>query len=468
MDMQRRRFLQRLGLSAGAALLTPMVSSLVREAHGLEPQRKRIVLVVEGNGFDGYDCFPPPEVRPLSDWPAPVTLQSSQFTLPRSLTALQKYKDRMLMIQNLTNHQNASDGHSCGITGLTCMSSPDRQNIAGGESFDQYLGRHFAATNPYGVLAMGITHHDYHHLSLAGGTLASGPEKTVPYRCKPREIFDELFSSIGGSDNVMAREAELRSAKKRAVIAGIKDDVKRVQAALGSVERAKMEQYLSAIESIEQRQSLLDSAGSGECAPPSRLLLDSLETHERLQAEFEIASAALICNLTQVVVIVAGCSSAFFDLSFNLPGVDKGKHGLGHRGGADWKLSLDIIHNFHAAQIAAMADRLDAVPEGDGTMLDNTTIVYLNENGDNHHGGGGRWPAVIVGDCGGFLKTDGRYIRYGQHKTEGAGKIFMEGDDNHALGDLFCTLAHAMGAPTDDFGAGGLTEVKGPIDSLIA
>ena len=114
---------------------------------------------------------------------------------------------------------------------------------------------------------------------------------------------------------------------------------------------------------------------------------------------------------------------------------------------------LDLIHNFHAQQIATLCDRLAQVPEGDGTMLDNTLIVWTNDNGEQHHAGYQRWPVVLVAGSNVGLRT-GRYIRYPAKGNPGA----------RPLADLWNTVCHVMDAPRDDFGAAGREIVNGPLD----
>lgn len=78
------------------------------------------------------------------------------------------------------------------------------------------------------------------------------------------------------------------------------------------------------------------------------------------------------------------------------------------------------MRQYHARLIAGLAKKLQAVKEGDGTMLDNTLIVYLSDSGDGHHPTGYEWPMLLLGDLGGTLKTRGRFLQlptYGQKAT---------------------------------------------------
>ena len=102
------------------------------------------------------------------------------------------------------------------------------------------------------------------------------------------------------------------------------------------------------------------------------------------------------------------------------------------------------IRAFHVDQIARVAARLSAVPEGDGTMLDNTLIVYLSDAAEKHHGSCFEWPFLLLG---GLVdrrsnKADGRYLQYPGYGKRG----------HRTIGSLYSTLMHAAGKPLDEFG----------------
>ena len=120
-----------------------------------------------------------------------------------------------------------------------------------------------------------------------------------------------------------------------------------------------------------------------------------------------------------------------------------------------------MIHQLHTRQVAKLAAKLDAVKEGDGTMLDNTLIVFMSDSGDDHHPRLYNWPMVLIGNLGGRLKTDGRYLEF-----PGYGKT------NHStIASLYTTLLHAAGAPRDSFGQDDIslsgTEQGAPLQTLL-
>jgi len=118
------------------------------------------------------------------------------------------------------------------------------------------------------------------------------------------------------------------------------------------------------------------------------------------------------------------------------------------------------LRRYHLKQLAVLANKLAAVPEGNGTMLDNTVFVYTSDFGETHHSTGDDWAYVLLGDLGGKLKK-GQYIVYPLRGREG----------NRSINAPYCTLLHAAEAPRDHFNLDGPRKTvgrPGPLDELLA
>ena len=106
---------------------------------------------------------------------------------------------------------------------------------------------------------------------------------------------------------------------------------------------------------------------------------------------------------------------------------------------------------------------VEKIPEGDGTMLDNTMIVYISDNSDKHHASATEWPMFVLGNLGGKLKTSGRYLAYPRYGTA---------SHKQTIGNWLTTICHAAGVPQDhfgqpDFALGKLDEQNGPLSELL-
>jgi hypothetical protein len=169
----------------------------------------------------------------------------------------------------------------------------------------------------------------------------------------------------------------------------------------------------------------------------------TMTIEDRLEAHCEIAAGALISGLTNVVTIrTDGLGSQYNKLGF----VGGQVHGIGHGKVPEGAKSVDhargLIRGFQLDNVASIAAKLAAIPEGNGTMLDNTTIIYFSDVGDKHHASNKEWPFVVLGDMGGKLKSAGQYIQY-PHKGH---------TGHHTIASWWMTLLEAVGKTQDGFG----------------
>jgi len=243
------------------------------------------------------------------------------------------------------------------------------------------------------------------------------------------------------------------------------DDVKRSRGALAAEERRKFDQYLEAFEALRDRQSQVDAIRDDLKAHAPKLddkFQKPTETN-RLEAQFDIAAAALITGLTNVVTLVSGGGGQHY-ISYPELGIPVDGHHYGHGGGIDGKNYEDCfvaVRQYHAKLIAKLANKLDSMKEGDGTMLDNTLIVYLSDSGDGHHPNLTEWPVILLGNLGGKLKTAGRYLQFPQYGAKG----------HRTMANFYLGLLQAAGKPRDKFGVAdpGLKDIdqSGAIGELL-
>jgi hypothetical protein len=190
---------------------------------------------------------------------------------------------------------------------------------------------------------------------------------------------------------------------------------------------------------------------------------------EVVAAQCDIAAAALVSGLTNVVTITAGLCS----IPANYSGVsDEHPHGIGHG-------KFDILskyHNYLATQAARMLTKLQETKEGKGTMLDNTVLVFMSDSANQQHSWkGANWPYVLVGNLGGKLKA-GQFLSYPVSKRQtwdAAGQeMGKAGDENPVINALYCTLLHAFGKPRDTFNRSPIAPdaagLYGPLSKLLA
>lgn len=457
-------------MGAGALLFGPLIRHALAEA----PLPRRFVLVVEGNALEPTTLVSP-QTR------AAIAAQASGDVSGRWF--YNRYRHTAPIIvdgdlnaarildplgEDLTPHAAAILGLSSKIAGgghttyagaLSCARATPAS--PGGETFDVWLSRQAAVVGdaPFDVVRLGLSSGTG---SLGHDTCAYGPGRPAPIILDPTLAFNTLFGAVAGA----AGQRAFRD--KTELLDFAAADVQRALSTFSgnATERAKLEQYLTSLETIIQRQERLAEMEDILTAvmppdPSAGGLYTSARTLDRLQAHFDLATAALIGELTHIVVIASGTGSGF-DLRYPSIIADIGRHDLHHSSAGNPDL-IDAIHEVsraHVSMIAGMARALASTPEvhADGSMLDHTAILYISDNGEQHHSTGSEWPALLLGGGALGLQTGGRSIVYpGVSDTT----------NNRQMSNLFNTLGHAAGQTLDDFGDEGPSRIApGPLSAL--
>ncbi len=459
--ISRRSFVEKLGLGVGTFLLAPITKSLLSQAHGETPTRKRAVFCLIGAGIHWDWCFVPSDLRALG-LDTPILPGRTDFAWPAMVASLEKYRKRTLLIDGLSNEpKSGTRGHSAGYSALSCFAAANGANNDGGGppgnlTIDQFIGNAIGASSWRKTVLFGAASST---APQKVHTFASGRSKPEAQFQSPRALFTDLFGPLATDSSGVARGA----IRQRALLDLMRADIKRVESNLAAPERRALDHYLAAIEDFEKRQKALVGV---TCKAPVMPLLDATmgTVEDRLDSMNEMTILAMICGLTNVAGIAVGCGNShghfpvYKRISKGTRWEAKGIGETGHEAKDIHGPSSDLIHNFNCGLLARMADALSAVKEGDRTMFDNSVMMYTSDNGEQHHAGHGRWPVVVLGDGGGKMRADGRFMRWPLGRSKAS----------RSMADLFCSVSTACGAPTDTFGKGGNETVTGPLPEIMA
>lgn len=468
MNPARRRLLKGLSLSAVSPLLLPFVSRL--QAAGTSTGApKRFLFVVKSSGLTPAELVPPELVSTMvrpgekEGWPEELErteklldLPLANHQLPSSLCSLEPFKDQLTILQGLSGKM-CRGGHSAWYGALGCYHTGDEGNP----------GRPISATID-GALAR-VLPSIFPHIGLTlGGKVLSGVKDSVvypgisavdidrplSYQANPNIAFQSLFG-IAATGKDAAAEQKVQAL----LLDHMVNDIKRVQDAIGNEDREKLDHYLGAFEGLQDRSRRLKGmeARIRKHTPKiSDKYTSEVET-DRLEAHFDMAGAALISGISNVVTIRADT----LDVTYRGLGISKHVHGLGHAESVNGMTPVEArrrIRTFHLDQIGRVAAKLKAVPEGDGTMLDNTLIIYLSDAAEKHHGSCLEWPFILLG---GLAGRGGRYLQYPGYGAEG----------HRTIANLYNTLMHEAGKPQDQFGRLDVNLTKdlqrGPLPELM-
>ncbi len=437
MNHSRRRLLKGLTLGTSSVLLTPFLQRLKAEAADAYAPR-RFVFIMEGNGFDPEHAQPQTIGRDIgsdghNSASAIRDVPLAGHTLAQAMQPLSEFRDRLTIIQGLSGCI-CGGGHSNSFGALGAY--PGHAG-AFEETIDLALARTLPAIFPQVGLGISQNPRDTAIYNVS----ASARGRKVATQCRPDLAHGRLFGSV--ADNTSAGLFMAQTSLLDFMV----DDVKRVQRRLGSTDLEKLDLYLDAFESLRDQQGRL--AGNKNRLrrhqPEFTGRYSSPVETDRLIAHFDLGATALISGLTNVLTIASGCGEPWFNVRFGGLGIELSKHKIGHGGslnGVSCENMAIRIRQFHFQQIASLARRLAIIPEGDGSMLDHTLIVYLSDAAEAHHSTCREWPLILLGNLGGRLKTGDRYLCYPKYGEPG----------HRTMGNLYTTMLNAAGNQAQRFG----------------
>ncbi|MFT5429350.1 MAG: hypothetical protein ACI9OJ_000019, partial [Myxococcota bacterium] len=452
--------LKGIALGAGAVVLQPFLNALAAESAGQAPP-PRIIFLFESNGLWDYHIQPKGLGKNGGGWESAadklIDAPLAGHELPEPISPLAPFKDRMSIVLGLSCKQ-ANPNHGAGYGALGCYRGRDNANGSGANALAQTVDHALAGSLPGIIPVVGLGVHANPDTIFANTVSASAAKRPLPIVCQPDFAFQSLFGSVAEGSAAKAFNS------RNKLLDWIRTDIRRVRAELPAMDREKLDIYLDTFEQMRSRQDRV--AGIKDHLKANLPAIDKFDSKlmtDRFEAQCAVAVSALASRLTNVVVLDASCGPHGYKTWKEL-GVAMDGHGIGHTHPDDPKRDENAIpiRKFHAQRVADLAQRLGAIKEGNGTLLDNTLIVWMSDSAEEHHGQGGQWPMVVVGNLGGRLKTGGRFLQFPKYAEKG----------HRTLANFYLSLLHAVGDKRDKFGSedAGLKDLDttGPLAEIMA
>lgn len=364
----RRNFVAGLGLGAGSTLLGPMARGLISDARGEVPTRKRLIFVTYGCGLieESYTC---------------AARSETDFDLSPSFAALEPLKKKTLILSKFYNPWPGGHGAEWASMSMVARQSlGNGRHMPGGISIDRLISNKLGAGDA--VPFLGLSAGTY------GGppsSMCDGPGQVYPAETDPLKAYQRLFGQAAP-----AGEKPIdRLGEDSSVLDYVVGDISKLQTALGGSERQKLEQYLGSVRALERQLKVLAEV-QGTCKNPMPPMLgpkgpsgdDSNFTEGRLLSFPKIIATAVGCGLTRFATFAlsSGAGGGFY----RFLGQKQGCHGIQH----DQNMTeIRRIDGWVTALAAGIYQALQLVPEGNGTMADNSLVVLFNDSGGKHHDG---------------------------------------------------------------------------------
>jgi hypothetical protein len=435
--LPRRMFLRGLGVTLALPLLDGMIPAFTALAKTAGNPVRRLGAIYIPNGAN------------MRAW-TPAT-EGVGFTFSPTLAPLEPFRDRLLVLSGLCNREaepwpgEGSGDHSRSqaafLTGVHAKKT-EGSDIRSGISMDQLAARELGRETQLASLEIALESNEIAgsgedgYSAAYSGTIAwAGPSTPLPMLADPRAVFERMF---GASDSTDAAARLARMRKDSSILDSITAEMAHLQKGLGSGDRLKMKEYLDSVRDIERRIQRAEEQSDRHLPAIDKPagVPDAFEEYGRLM--FDLMALAYQADLTRVATFLVGREKS--SRSFPEIGVPDAHHPVSHhQNRPDLLEKKHKIDRLHVSLLAGFLEKLRSTPDGDGTLLDHSMILYgagmADSDGHVHHD----IPIVVAGGGSGQLKG-GRHLRLGSEAKE------------TPLTNLHLTLLDKMGIPAEKLG----------------
>jgi hypothetical protein len=374
--------------------------------------------------------------------------------LPEWLRSLDGHKENMTVLHGIS--MSVSGGGHYSYSGCMGAYNAGRDILSNIKwaTVDFELAKLFPS--PFGHVEMSlasVNESDFRSGIVAGFSAPAAQQRNYCY-ADPMTAYTELFKSVLNREMVSSDNALLNY---------LRDEETLRLKGLDGEERVKIDNQVRALGAIRERNDKVTALG--ETIKKHLPKLDPIHESggqnatlpQKMESFTDVIAAALASGLTNVVTYTID------NLPTNISTLPENEektsiHAVGHGMGGRSDYMRSVMQTYHMKQVATLVTKLKAIPEGNGTMFDNTTIIYMPETGAGHHAPDTEAPMVIMSGKNTKLDIAGRYIRLPFHGTEG----------HKTLSNWYTTLLNAYGNPINHYGDLDLTMQRNRLDQIGA
>ena len=437
-SLPRRTMLRGMGATLALPLLDAMVPALsaLSKTAAKPVRRAGFVYIPNGAVIDkaahGVDAWSP-------------VGEGTGFEISPILKPLESFQDQLVVLSGLDHPMARSMGDGAGdhargtatwLTGVHPLKT-EGADVRAGITVDQIIAREFGKHTRLPSLEMSLESPERVGNCEVGYSCTylytiswRAPTSPLPMENNPRVVFERLFGE-GGS----ASERLAEGARDRSILDWVGDDVAGLRRELGAADQLRVTEYLDSIREVERRIQVSEDGGASLSVPlPAQPMgiPDSFEEHIKLM--FDLQVLAYQADITRVGTFLISYETN--TRTYPQIGVPDAHHALSHHARSDENVAKLIkINTYHAEMFAYFLEKLRSTPDGDGSLLDNSLILYGGSMSDGNTHSHAPLPCLLTGGAAGSLKG-GRHLVY---------------PSGPAMTQALLNVLDLMEVPTEDF-----------------
>jgi hypothetical protein len=439
--LPRRTLLKGLGATIALPMLDAMTPALARAAAKQSPVR--LIFTYVPNGVT------------MADWTPSGA--GTEFAFSRILKPLEPFRKDMLVLSGLAqrNGNDLGDGpgdHARAAASYLTGVHPRKTagaDIQNGISVDQVAAQQLGGRTRYPSLELGcddsrvVGNCDSGYSCAYTNSLSwRGPTSPMPPETNPRLVFERLFGAFDAGLDPETRSR--RMFYRRSILDVVGERTKALMGDLGAADRRKVDEYLHAVREIEGRIEMAERDMRDLPVGMEKPTGVPVEYKEYVKLMFDLQIIALQTDLTRISTMMMGREGSL--RTYPEIGVPDPHHPLTHHGGkTDWIERVTQVNVFHTELFAHFLQRMKDTPDGDGTLLDHSMVVYGSGLSDGDRHTHEDLPVLLFGHGDGSLRS-GRHIVYPQDTP---------------MTNLYLTLLDRLGVQPEKIG-----DSTGRIDQL--
>jgi hypothetical protein len=426
-SLPRRTFLKGIGATVALPLIDAMVPASTALAQTAAQPVRRFGAAYSPNGMI------------LSHWTP--TSAGTEFELPLILKPFEPLRRHLVVVSGLHNGPGRSGAHALAeptfMSGVIHPKRTEGSDIEAGTTIDQALAAKYAGDTMFRSLE--ICAEDFttqvgsceigYSCAYSNTISWSTPTTPLPMELNPRLVFERMFAGASGTPE--QRAARLR--RRRSVLDAVTEQARQLQGGLAAADRTRVADFLHNVREIEQRIERAEQQGAQSTSVESPIGVPE-DYSEHVGLMFDLMAVAFQADITRVFAFMMGRELSA--KTYPAIGVNEPHHAVSHHQNNPARIELYAATNaYHAQLVATYLKKLESIPDGNGTLLDNSLLMWGSGLSNPNVHSFDPLPVVLLGGNSGRLKG-GRHVAV----------------KDAPMGNLLLTLAHQGGVELDKFG----------------